>query len=169
MEASSSNPFAVSDPLSTQKITRGAKTKNPARSGVLRAFRPVRTGGSWARGAAYARLSSAAERSATLARALRPFLRFVDAQGATIHLKPVQGLNGGLRFTLRHVDETEATGLSSFPVIDEFDRVDFAVTLEEASDVLLCGVEGEIPYVDRRHPITRLQKADSGEPHETVA
>jgi hypothetical protein len=43
------------------------------------------------------------------------------------------------------------------------------VTLEEAPDVLLCRVEGEIPHVDRRHPITRLQKADSGEPHESVA
>ena len=112
---------------------------------------------------------SAAERTAALARALRPFLRFVDAQRTTIHLKPVEGLNGSLRFTLRHVDETEAAGLSSFAVIDELDRVDLPMTLEEASDVLLCGVEGEIPYVDRRHPITRLQKADSGEPHETVA
>jgi hypothetical protein len=43
------------------------------------------------------------------------------------------------------------------------------VTLEEASDVLLCRVEGEIPHVDRRHPITRLKKADSGVPHESVA
>ncbi len=84
-------------------------------------------------------------------------------------LKAVQGLNGGLRFALGHVDETEAAWLSSLPVIDELDRIDLSMTLEEASDVLLCGVEGEIPYVDRRHPITRLQKADSGEPHETVA
>ncbi len=75
----------------------------------------------------------------------------------------------GLRFALGHVDETEAARLASFPVIDQFDRIDFSMTLEEASDVLLCGVEGEVPYVDRRHPITRLQKADSGEPHETVA
>jgi hypothetical protein len=112
---------------------------------------------------------SAAERPAALARTLRPFLGFVDTQWATIHLKAVQGLNGGLCFTLRHIDETEAARLSSFAVIDELDRIDLAVTLEEASDVLLCGVEGEIPYVDRRHPITRLQKADSGEPHESVA
>jgi hypothetical protein len=100
---------------------------------------------------------------------LRPFLSFVDAQRTPIHLKPVKGLNGSLRLTLRHVDETEAAGLSSFAVIDELYRVHLAMTLEEASDVLLCGVEGEIPYVDRRHPITRLQKADSGEPHESVA
>ena len=100
---------------------------------------------------------SAAERPATLARPLRPFLGFVDTQWATIHLKAVQGLNGGLCFTLRHIDETEATRLSSFAVIDELDRIDLTVTLEEASDVLLCGVEGEIPYVDRRHPITRLR------------
>ena len=114
-------------------------------------------------------LRSAAERTAALARALRPFLRFVDAQWPAIHLEAVQGLNRGLRLTLRHVDETEAAGLSSLTVIDELDRVDLPMTLEKASDVLLCGVEGEIPYVDRRHPITRLQKADSGEPHETVA
>ncbi len=100
---------------------------------------------------------SAPEGSAALARALRPFLRFIDAQWAAIHLKPVQGLNGGLRFTLRHVDETEAAGLAGFAVIDELDRINLAVTLEEASDVLLCGVEGEVPYVDRRHPITRLR------------
>jgi hypothetical protein len=130
---------------------------------------PPGTDRSWAKGAADAGRSSAAERTAALARALRPFLRFVHAQWAAIHLKAVQGLNRGLRLTLRHVDETEAARLSSFTVIDELDRVDLPMTLEKASDVLLCGVEGEIPYVDRRHPITRLQKADSGEPHETVA
>jgi len=129
----------------------------------------VRTDRLLGQGAADAARSSAAERTAALARALRPFLRFVDAQRTAIHVEAVQALNGGLRLVLRHVDETEAAGLSSFAVIDELDRVDLPMTLEEASDVLLCGVEGEIPYVDRRHPITRLQKADSGEPHETVA
>ena len=112
---------------------------------------------------------SAAEWASALSRTLRTLLSFVHAQWTAIHLKAVQGLNRGLRLTLRHVDETEAARLSSFAVIDELDRIDLTVTLEEASDVLLCGVEGEIPYVDRRHPITRLQKADSGEPHESVA
>ncbi len=91
------------------------------------------------------RLPSAAERTATLARALRTFLRFVDAQRTAIHVEAVQALNGGLRLVLRHVDETEAAGLSSFAVIDELDRVDLPMTLEEASDVLLCGVEGRFP------------------------
>jgi hypothetical protein len=30
------------------------------------------------------------------------------------------------------------------------------MTLEETANVLLGGVEGEVPYIDRRHPITRL-------------
>jgi hypothetical protein len=30
------------------------------------------------------------------------------------------------------------------------------VALEERANVLLGGVEGEVPYVDRRHPITRF-------------
>ena len=112
---------------------------------------------------------SAAERASALSRTLRTFLCFVDTQWTAIHLKAVQRLNGALRFTLRHIDESEAAWLASLPVIDELDRVDLAVTLEEAPDVLLCRVEGEIPHVDRRHPITRLRKADSGEPHESVA
>ena len=154
------------------KDNAGGKNKEPrAKRGSSGRYtaRP-NMGGPWARGAAITRcFSSAAEGPATLARALRPFLRFVHTQWPAIHVEPVQALNGGLRLVLRHVDETEAARLSSFAVIDELDRVDLPMTLEEASDVLLCGVEGEIPYVDRRHPITRLQKADSGEPHETVA
>src|SRR6185437_6258290 len=80
----------------------------------------------------------------------------------------VQSLDGALSFVLRHVDETEAAWLAGFAIIDEFDRLHLAVTLEEGADVLLGGVEGEVPHIDRRHPIISLN-ADSGEPHESVA
>src|SRR6185369_15928726 len=92
---------------------------------------------------------SAAEWTSALSRTLRALLCFVDAQRTAIHLKAVECLNGTLRFTLRHVDETEAARLAGFAVIDELHRIDLAVTLEEAANVLLCRVEGEIPHVDR--------------------
>src|SRR6185295_14603193 len=101
---------------------------------------------------------SAAEGASALTGSLRTFLSFVHAQRTAIQVKAVQRLDGALRLVLRHVYKTEAARLSGFTVIDELDRIDLAVTLEEASDVLLCRVEGEIPHVDRRHPITRLQK-----------
>src|SRR5882672_10350352 len=80
---------------------------------------------------------SAAEWASALTGTLRTFLGFVHAQRTAIHLKAVQRLDSALRFVLRHVDETEAAGLSGLTVIDELDRIDLAVTLEEAPDVLL--------------------------------
>jgi hypothetical protein len=56
-----------------------------------------------------------------------------------------------------------------FPVVDEFHRFHFAVTLEERPHVLLGGVEGEIPHVDRRHPELSLGKADSAGGSTSVA
>src|SRR5262249_53700725 len=113
--------------------------------------------------------ASATEGTSSLTRALRTFLRFVDTQRSAIHLKAVQRLDCVLCLALRHVDESEAARLAGFTVIDELDRIHFAVTFEEYFYVLLSGVEGQIAHVDRRHPEVSLEKADSGEPHESVA
>src|ERR1700683_1880168 len=75
---------------------------------------------------------------------------------------PVEGLNGTLRFALFHIDKAKAAGLAGFTVHNKLDGFHFAVTFEERSNILLSGAEGQIPYIDRRHPITRL--ADSCRP-----
>ena len=64
---------------------------------------------------------------------------------AGLHLEAVQGLNRGLRFALRHIDETEAAGLAGFPVIDELDRIYLAVTFEEASTSCSVALKGRLP------------------------
>src|SRR5215472_12816514 len=100
---------------------------------------------------------SAAERTATLAGALRTFLCFVDTQRSPVHLEAIQGLDSALRFTLRHVDEAEATRLAGLAVVDELHRLHFSVTLEQSLHVLLGCCEGEISHVNRRHPSVSLQ------------
>src|SRR6267378_2383288 len=112
---------------------------------------------------------SAAERTATLAGALWALLCFVDAQRPAVHLKAVQGLDRGLRLGLGHVDESETTRFAGFPVVDELHGFHFAVTFKQGLHVLLGGVEGQIAHVNRRHQEVSLAKADSGEPHGSVA
>src|SRR5258708_1397827 len=129
--------------------------ENPARGGV---FCPAKL-----------RKWSAAERTATLAGALWTLLCFVDAQRPAVHLKAVQSLDRGLRLGLGHVDEPETARLAGFPVVDELHRFHLAVTFKQSLHVLLGGIEGEIPHINRRHPEVSLGKADSGEPHASVA
>src|ERR1700683_3691442 len=95
--------------------------------------------------------ASAAERSASLARALRPLLCFVDAQRSAIHLKAVQRLDRCLGLRLGHLDETEAARLASLAVVDEFHRIHLAVTFKQSLHVLLGGIEGQIAHINRRH------------------
>src|SRR5215469_4988061 len=115
------------------------------------------------------RALSAAERTASLTGALWTLLCFVDAQRPAIHLKAVQGLNSALRFGLGHIDESETAWLAGFPVVDELYRFHFTVTFKQRLHVLFCGVEGQIAHVNRRHPRVSLGKADSGDPHASVA
>src|SRR5207302_8996935 len=112
---------------------------------------------------------SATERATALARALGALLGFVHAQRPAVHLKAVQGLDRALRLGLRHVDETETTRLTGFPVVDELHRFHLAVTFKQGFHVLLGGVEREISHVNRRHPEVSLAKADSGGGRASVA
>src|SRR5579863_360930 len=97
------------------------------------------------------RSRSTAERPATLARALRPFLCFVDTQRPAVHLKTVQALDRRLGFRLGHLDETEAARFTGLAVVDEFHRIHLAVAFKQSLDVLLGGIEGQIAHVNRRH------------------
>src|SRR5215469_1290082 len=126
-----------------------------------------RAAGLFPSGCGYA--PSATERTATLAGALWTLLCFVDAQWPAVHLKAVQGLDGALRLGLGHIDESEATRLAGFPVVDEFHRFHFTVTFKQGLHVLFGGVEGQITHVNRRHPEVSLGQADSGDPHASVA
>jgi hypothetical protein len=96
-------------------------------------------------------------------------LCFVDAQRPAIHLEAVQGLDGRLRFGLGHVDESETARFAGFPVVDEFHRFHFTVTLKQGLYVLFGGVEGQVAYVNRRRPELSLGKADSGDRLASVA
>src|ERR1700722_15351565 len=112
---------------------------------------------------------SAGERTAALAGPLRALLCLVDAQWPAVHLKAIQGLDGGLRLRLRHVDEPETAGLPGFAVIHQLPRIHFTVTLEQGLYVLFGGIEGQVAHINRRHPGLSLGKADSGAPHASVA
>src|SRR6516165_3414111 len=79
----------------------------------------------------YERRPSAPERTPALARALRTLLGLVDAQRPPRHLEAVQGLDGALRFGLRHVDEAEATRLAGLAIVDELYRFHFAMTFKQ--------------------------------------
>jgi hypothetical protein len=57
-----------------------------------------------------------------------------------------------LCFARPHLNETEATGLARFAVVDQLYGIDLAMALEEHLDVLLGRGEGQIAHVDRRHP-----------------
>jgi hypothetical protein len=78
-------------------------------------------------------------------------LSFIDEQGSTSHLEAIGLLDGVLRFTGSHVDECESAGSPGFPIVDEFDGFDFAVTLEDRTHFIFGRREWQIANVDRRH------------------
>ena len=63
---------------------------------------------------------------------------------------------------LVHFDESEAPRAARLPVIDERDRRDASVSLEEPTDLVLRSTEGKVAYVDF------LPKTTSPEPAPTV-
>ena len=72
----------------------------------------------------------------------------IDAQGPTLKLNAVEGLDGGPRLVfVRHDHEAEASGAAGFPVRNETDAFDGAVQAEESPDVVFgrskCNVADE--------------------------
>jgi hypothetical protein len=110
----------------------------------------------WRRQAPREHGKSAAERASALARALRTLLRFINAQWATAHVEAIQRLDRRQSFILGHVHEAEPARAARLTIVDELDRFHLAVLFEHGANVLLRGVEWEIPDVYGRHPKTRL-------------
>src|SRR5438477_8569317 len=78
-----------------------------------------------------ARTPAAATTTTRRFRARRSFLSLIDAQRTATHLEAIGLLNRVLRFIGRHIDEGESPGTPGLAIVDELDRFDFAVALEE--------------------------------------
>ena len=50
-----------------------------------------------------------------------------------------------------HFDKSETPGSTGFPIHDDVDRRDFAVLFESGTNVIIAGVEREVPYINVRH------------------
>ena len=84
-------------------------------------------------------------------RTRRAFLGLVHAQRSSTHLKAVGLLDRVLRFARPHVDEGKAAGTARFAIVDEFDRIDLAIALEQATHFVFRRGEWQIANVNRRH------------------
>src|SRR5471030_642748 len=97
-----------------------------------------------AAGTAAAATPTAATAAARRLGAGRPFLGFVDSQRTTAHLEAVRLLNRVLRLTGAHVHERKAAGTPGLAIVDELDRFDFAVALEQRPHFIFCRSEWQV-------------------------
>ena len=85
-------------------------------------------------------------------RALGLGLRFVHLERTSVHLEPVEVLDGagglGVR---RHLDEAETTGTAGVAIVDQRDGVDGAVGGEQGADGVLVGGERQVANVNLAH------------------
>src|SRR5882724_8796386 len=89
--------------------------------------------------------SAAAAETPAAAFTLRPCL--VNVQCSTTNLSSVYALDCTIPFRIiGHFDERKTTGLAAVPVCDDVHTIHGTVCFEQRTDVLLGGLETEIPY-----------------------
>src|ERR1700734_1802102 len=101
-----------------------------------------------------ARTAAAAATTTASARGFgsrRPFLGLVDAQRASTHLEAVRLLYRVLRVAGSHVHERKSARPSGFAIVDELDRLDFAVAFEQRTNFVFRRGKWQVANVDRRH------------------
>jgi hypothetical protein len=54
-------------------------------------------------------------------------------------------------FTTGHFDKSETPGPPGFAILDDVDRRYFSELLESRTQIVVCGREREVPYIDIRH------------------
>src|SRR5579859_4064623 len=90
--------------------------------------------------------------AATAAGAFRLGTRLVDIDGASAHLRTIQGCDRLLAvFVARHFHEPEAAGATRVAVSHNADAVYLSVRLKEMPQFVFVGVKAEIPHENILH------------------
>ncbi|MCU1270224.1 MAG: hypothetical protein JWN74_1518 [Acidobacteriaceae bacterium] len=107
---------------------------------------------------------SAALAPATAAGALRFRAGFVHINGASADLASIQFGNGLVPFfAVCHLDETESPRTSGFAVGEDADPVDRPIRFEDLAQLILRGVEAEVPNENIFHGAPLSVVANRGE------
>ena len=91
---------------------------------------------------------STAAAAATAATAVSFSPSFVHVERSSVEILPIESIDGGSRFGVRHADESESTRPSGFPVSDHGDFLDIAMGCECIAQSVFTGVEAEVSYID---------------------
>jgi hypothetical protein len=138
------------------KIATARKEKGPVLTGPFRVRRETREALLPATTAAATTAATAAEattatRTAATATGAGLVLRFIDAQGTTVHGVAVERLDGAGSVSLRHFHETEAARAASLAISGQRDRLDGAVLRKQRAHIGFARRERQVAYINLRH------------------
>src|SRR5512138_1210684 len=87
----------------------------------------------------------------TAATAAGLVLRFVDLQRPATHVLAIQVLDRPGRIGAGHFDEAEPTGTAGLTIVDQADRLDGAVLLEQRAHRGFIGAKGQVAHINLAH------------------
>src|SRR5579871_895102 len=102
-----------------------------------------------ARAAAAATTTTA--RATAAAATAAALLRLVHAQRASAHVLPVEALDRARSVAARHLDEAEAARAAGVAVVDQGDRLDLAMLLEQLANGRFVRRERQVAHVNLGH------------------
>jgi hypothetical protein len=73
--------------------------------------------------------------------------RFVDLYIVAVYLLAIELHDSPSGSFVKHINERKPERFTGIPIGEEIDRVDFAMLLEQVSDLLLGRAEGQICYI----------------------
>src|SRR5258708_27809873 len=91
-------------------------------------------------------VASSSSTAAALTSAFGFGFGFVDVERSAVNIFPVDCANRIVSFGIvRHLDEAKSSRLTRIPVCDDVDTINTAVSFKQCTDVLLGGLETEVP------------------------